>query len=903
MTKFENCVLLTRVGSFYELYFEHADEFGPLLNLKVAQKKTNAGAVAMAGFPFYQLDRFLKILVQDLNRYVAISEEFPNDASARAKPGGLIFDRKVTRIITPGTLIDENFMDPYENNFLLGIHTENRALVHPKDGERQCLSTSETTRSPIGLAWLDLSTGDFFTQSTTLASLPSVIARIRPREIVLDENLRVSCYHDIVLMLQEERYLITYHPAPPEVSLVSAWSPMLEVPVSERLQADFTTEEVTAGSALLDYVKVRLLGTKVKLQPPIRRLAIENMGIDKNSMRALEIKLTIRDGVTKGSLFHAIRRTVTKSGARLLGNWLTSPLTSLSTINTRLDLVSQFVNGQDLRASVVRLLRRSHDTQRLIQKFSLGRGDPEDLIALSRTIESTQGISTILGGILKDGDALTSNCLEQLLHRLSLDGLTELANRISTAIDEEGLMRRQRLEESEAVNALATVQEVVDAQVDEDEKFGKCVSKGESGSNGGDVGFEDVWVMRKSASVVLRGLHNTLEGLGAEKSNLAEKLRTQLGHICHVRGKDIRTSLASLNHAKNVSSSKSTRSFHLPEWTQLGSRIDQTKLQIKAEEGRVFQSLREQVILNVVNLRRNTAVLDELDVVCSFAVLAQERNFVRPVLNLGSTHKIVGGRHPMVEAGLKEQGRSFVSNDCFIGGQERVWLITGPNMAGKSTFLRQNALITILAQIGSYVPAEYAEIGIVDQIFSRVGSADDLSRGRSTFMIEMLEAAEILKQATSRSFVIMDEVGRGTTPEDGIAVGYACLDHLYHTNKSRLLFATHFHALADMTNHFKQLGCYCTDVTEDAHGSFSYVHRLRRGINKQSHALKVARLAGRGFNYFNSRCALLVAIKTDGSIFQGLPESAIKTARDVLDTLRPPLKEDAGQKPSVSLSG
>ena len=233
-----------------------------------------------------------------------------------------MFDRKVTRIITPGTLIDENFMDPYENNFLLGIHLENKALIRHKDGGRRSLNADETGKVPVGLAWLDLSTGDFFTQSTTLASLPSAIARIRPREIVLDENLQDSCDPDIFLMLQEDRYLITYHPAPPEILPVSAWSPMLEVPVSEKLRADFTTEEVTAGSSLLEYVKVRLLGMRMKLQPPIRRLTVENMGIDKNSMRALEIKSTLRDGVSKGSLFHAIRRTVTKSGARLLGNWL-----------------------------------------------------------------------------------------------------------------------------------------------------------------------------------------------------------------------------------------------------------------------------------------------------------------------------------------------------------------------------------------------------------------------------------------------------------------------------------------------------------------------------------------------------------------------------------------------------
>ncbi|KAH0565767.1 hypothetical protein GP486_000837 [Trichoglossum hirsutum] len=805
MTKFEGCVLLTRVGSFYELYFEHAEEFGPLLNLKVAQKKTNAGPVAMAGFPFYQLDRFLKVLVQDLDRYVAVSEEFPNSSYVKAKSGILMFDRKVTRIVTPGTLIDENFMDPYENNFLLGIHIENKALDRPQDGEGHSLGTHESAKVPIGLAWFDLSTGDFFTQSTTLMSLPSAVARIGPREIVLDKNLLASYDHDVLPMLQEDRYLITRTQAPPEILPISEWSPMLETPVSDKSQAGFTTEEVAAGSLLLGYAKVRLLGMEMKLQPPLRRLAVENMGIDKSTMRALEIKSTLRDGVSKGSLFHAIRRTVTKSGSRLLANWLTSPSTSLSTINNRLNLVSKLLDDQDLRANITQLLRRCYDSQRLIQKFSMGRGDPEDLIALLRTIEATQGIFTILEDMLKcDGAASPiGHNVEQsheshpgkanvaeLLCRLSLDGPKELASQILAAIDEEGLMQKQRIEETEAANVVAAARAVVEAEVVEEERTTilkkgafKKEPKGNSCRDGGTE-FEDVWVMRKSASSILHDLHEALEDLGAEKLDLARKLREQLGttsltlrwtpslgHICHVKGKDIRSSLAPLGDAKSVSSSKSTRSFHLPEWTQLGGRIDQTKLRIKAEEERIFQSLRGQVIRNLVKLRRNAVVLDELDVVCSFATLAHERNFVRPIVNLGSSHKIIGGRHPTVDAGLQEQGRSFVSNDCFIGEKERVWFITGPNMAGKSTFLRQNALITILAQIGSYVPAEYAEIGVVDQIFSRVssltsgsfaladfwnvkvGSADDLSRDRSTFMVEMLEAAEILKQATSRSFV------------------------------------------------------------------------------------------------------------------------------------------------------
>jgi DNA mismatch repair ATPase MutS len=218
----------------------------------------------------------------------------------------------------------------------------------------------------------------------------------------------------------------------------------------------------------------------------------------------------------------------------------------------------------------------------------------------------------------------------------------------------------------------------------------------------------------------------------------------------------------------------------------------------------------------------------------------------------------MGGRHPTVQVGLQQQGRTFVTNDCLVGDEDRLWIITGPNMGGKSTFLRQNALITIMAQVGSFVPAEYAEIGIVDQIFSRVGSADDLYRNQSTFMVEMMETATILKHATERSFVIMDEIGRGTTPEDGIAVAYACLHHLYHVNKCRTLFATHFHAVGDMSRHMEKVGYWCTDVAEDQSGGFSYMHKLKRGVNKKSHSLKVARLAG-------------------------LPEAAIDIAQKVLD--------------------
>lgn len=317
------------------------------------------------------------------------------------------------------------------------------------------------------------------------------------------------------------------------------------------------------------------------------------------------------------------------------------------------------------------------------------------------------------------------------------------------------------------------------------------------------------------------------------------------GHVCHVKGaKDVRLSAKAALGGRSGRATKSTRTFYSTDWSNLGARMDLLKFQIRAEEQQVLQELREQVVLNLVKLRRNAAVLDELDIGCAFAVLAEEQGFVRPILNNSRDHKIVGGRHPTVKIGLEEEGRAFVGNDCFVGEKERVWLITGPNMGGKSTFLRQNALISILAQTGSFVPAQHADLGIVDRLFTRVGSADDLFRDQSTFMVEMLETAVILNQATSRSFVIMDEIGRGTTPEDGVAVAFACLHHLYHHNQCRALFATHFHILADLAKDFDHLACYCTNVAEGPSGSFSYVHRLQRGVNRASHALKVARLAG-----------------------------------------------------------
>ncbi|TVY37390.1 MutS protein-like protein [Lachnellula subtilissima] len=850
MRNFENCVLLTRVGGFYELYFEHADEFGPLLNLKVAPKstgpRTNPVIVSMAGFPFFQLDRYLKILVQDLNRYVAVAEEFRNDPSGKVKAGGLLNDRKVTRIITPGTLIDENFMDPFTNNYVLAIHAgdNSQELSQDQEMENDPPSFPQQSDIPLGLAWLDLSTGHFFTQFTTLSSLPSLLSRIGPREIVLGEDLQASKDHGIFTVLAEDRHLITYC-NPSEVKSIKDWSPMLESPIITRIANDFTPEEEAAGSTLLQYVGERLQGSNMKLQPPTRQL--DMMAIDKNTMRALEIKKTMRDDLTTGSLLHVIRRTVTKGGARLLDNWLSSPSTSLDVINYRLDLVTHMLHNELLREHIVILLKRSHDSHRLLQKFAFGRGDPDDMLGLASTVHATQELVTTL-----IQDSSEEDCVRNMAARINLDGPSELASRIKAAIDEEGIVQQHMMEDGEVGEIQALAEAIVTSEGSrEDANILPKRKKKPTGLREYYSDDNEAWIMKPIASPTLEDLKTRLEA-----STLTLRFTPGLGHICHVKGKDIKRDLA---EGRRVSSSKSTSSFHHPEWTNLGGRLDRCRDRIRAEEQRVFRDLREHVIHNIVKLRRNAVVLNELDIASSFATLAAEKGWTRPSLNNSTTHKIIGGRHPTVEGGLEVEGRTFTTNDCFVGDSQKIWLITGPNMAGKSTFLRQNALITILAQVGSYVPASYAELGIVDQIFSRVGSADNLYRDQSTFMVEMLETATILKHATPRSFVVMDEIGRGTTPADGTAVAYACLHHLYHVNKCRTLFATHFHGLADMAREedMQGVGCYCTNVEEDG-AAFRYVHKLREGVNRRSHALKVAKLAG-------------------------LPEEAIAVARKVLE--------------------
>jgi DNA mismatch repair ATPase MutS len=465
-----NCVLLTRIGGFYELLFSHAEQWASRLGLKLAKKRTVVGDVPMAGFPFWQLEKFVKILVEEEERYVAICEEYPfsvepkagkNPFQAERNAPGLLWERKIARIITPGTLIDEGWIEGGENHFLLAVEAE--------DGMKN-----------FGLAWADLGTGEVWCQLCDKPDLAAELGRIAPKEVVVSSGVGKLPEFSQEWSGAEQRfskYVVSVHDTlnvqlRTKKGRVRVWESVTDGETNQDILKSLSTLEFSAAARLLDYVESRLPGTNVKLQAPIRRKQNEVMGIDINSMRGLEIKTTQRDGSVKGSLLHTVNRTVTRGGKRLLGNWLSmlalislsvcspliyqllaaSPSTDIPLIDTRLDMVETFLHDEKLREDIVEFLKRTYDSQRIVQKFSLGRGDAEDLLALARTIKATD---TILQRLEEaDNDAIFRDVLARMNVPL------ELAETIFDSIDEEGLRKQQ----NEVADVAATVTGAVDLE-------------------------------------------------------------------------------------------------------------------------------------------------------------------------------------------------------------------------------------------------------------------------------------------------------------------------------------------------------------------------------------------------------------------------------------------------------
>ncbi|KAF9650663.1 hypothetical protein BDM02DRAFT_3154693 [Thelephora ganbajun] len=858
LAKFPHCILLTRVGQFYESYFDQAAEVSQLLNIKLSGKSWGGQRILMCGFPVLHLHKYLKVLVEKNKRCVAMCEEFLREPLEGPKGG---FDRRVVRIITPGTLIDEPFLNADENNYLLSVGTRRPV---------------ENSTQVVGLSWIDVSTGEFFTKDCPVENLGDELVRIAPREVVMNKDTAKDTHLSAALEVMNQEGIVLSLVTPKSVESETPSGPTRDL---EPLTSTLSPNESEAVELLTTFLHDNLLEFMPKLTQPSKEFSEGKMGIDSHTVKGLEIRESMREGGATGSLLSVIKRTVTSSGSRLLARWLCSPSTRLDEINFRQSLVAFFVARPHVRDDVRQLLSGAEDATRILQRFLLGRGLPSDFSSLNSSIITWISINKRLTmeheQELKERGQLDANewsCVDTLLGRMK--NLTELSVRITASLTRTDLSTDPEPEPE--------VGEEVTSDLDSP-TAGTNLSSGAA-----------KWTIRPDFSEELADLHKTMTKLLREKDALQQELGNKYGvssltlrssasqgMFVHIsRAKRDGPILAECPEFFHLTQTGSTRTYFHHKWAILGQQIVETSFAITAAEKKAFETLRDEVTIHAEDIRQNARLIDELDVTLGFANLAAEMNFCRPTMKDDSSYDVTNGRHPAVELGLLTSGRVFTPNSVHLHPESCLHIITGPNMAGKSTLLRQTALIAILAQTGSFVPAEKATIGIIDRLFSRIGAKDDLFRDRSTFMVEMLETAEILKHATPRSFVIMDEVGRGTTIEDGLAIAFSTVHHLSSVVQCRALFATHFHELADMlgqpaddpvSSSFGNINFYCTGVDETDDGYFSYSYKLKPGVNRDSHGLKVAHLAG-------------------------MPQSVLRTAKGAFEWLRKARTDNNSQR-------
>ena len=804
------CLLFYRMGDFYEMFFEDAEQAAAALDIALTKRGQHLGEdIPMCGVPVHSADGYLARLIRKGFK-VAICEQMEDPAEARKRGGKSVVQRGVVRVVTPGTITEDELLDARAHNYL--------AALAEAGGE-------------LGLAWLDISTGAFLAQPVAPGGLAATLARLSPGELVLADRLlerqglseggafeAFAALKDRLTPLPAARF--------DSANGARRLEEIFEVKALDAFGA-FGRAELAAAGALVDYVALTQKGRLPRLLPPRRLAAGAVMEIDAATRRNLELIEALTGG-RAGSLLATIDRTVTGAGARLLATRLSAPLTDPAAIAGRHDLIAHFIDAQGLRQDLRARLRRCPDIERALSRLSLGRGGPRDLVAVRDALT----VATELRGLLRNGDgapALLTGALRDL-------GLHDtLIGRLARALaPEPPLLARD----------------------------GGAIAAGY------DANLDELRALRDDSRKLIAGLQQRY-ARDSGVASLKIKHNNVLGYFIEVtptHADKIETGAGSpFIHRQTLASAKR---FATVELSELEQKIASAAERALALELQLVQDLTGEVLQRAGEIGLAARALAALDVAAALAELAVSQRWCRPRVDGSTAFHIAAGRHPVVEAALAAaQESGFVANDCRLedgsdgpeGKDGRIWLVTGPNMAGKSTFLRQNALIAVLAQMGSYVPAEAAHIGVVDRLFSRVGAADDLARGRSTFMVEMVETAAILNQAGPRALVILDEIGRGTATFDGLSIAWACLEHLHEVNACRALFATHYHELTSLSAKLDSLACHSMRVKE-WQGDVVFLHEVAAGAADRSYGIHVAKLAG-------------------------LPKSAIARAEAVLSSL------------------
>ncbi|WP_216330591.1 MULTISPECIES: DNA mismatch repair protein MutS [Rhizobium/Agrobacterium group] len=811
-------LLFYRMGDFYELFFDDAVEASRSLGITLTKRGQHMGHdIPMCGVPVHAADDYLQKLI--LRGYrVAVCEQVEDPAEAKKRGSKSVVRRDVVRLVTPGTLTEEKLLSPTESNYLM-------ALARIRG----------SAEAQFALAWIDISTGVFRLAETTLTRLLADIWRIDPRELIVadslfhDEELRPV--FDVLGRVAVPQPAILFDSATAEGRIARYFN----VSTLDGF-GTFSRVEMAAAAAAVAYVEKTQIAERPPLGAPERESAASTLFIDPATRANLELVKTL-SGERDGSLLHALNRTVTGGGARLLAERLMSPLTDPEKINARLDAVAYLIDDVSLCDGLRDALKHVADMPRALSRLALERGGPRDLGAIRQGLVSAEKIAAILDdGLLPDELAMALKDLKALPGALEAMLGSMLADDLPLLKRDGGFLRE-----------------------------------------GANPELDEVRALRDQSRRVIAGLQLKYADETGIKS-LKIKHNNVLGYFIEVTAGNADVMMAT-DEAKARFIHRQTMAgamrFTTTELADLESRIANAAAQALTMELEAFARMVEAVVQQAEAIKAGAAALATIDVASSLAYLATEQAYCRPIVDASMTFAIRGGRHPVVEQALRRQSAGpFIANNCDLSATEggkngAIWLLTGPNMGGKSTFLRQNALIAILAQIGSFVPAEAAHIGVVDRLFSRVGASDDLARGRSTFMVEMVETAAILNQATDRSLVILDEIGRGTATFDGLSIAWAAVEHLHEVNRCRGLFATHFHELTVLSEKLGRLS-NATMRVKEWEGDVIFLHEVGPGAADRSYGIQVARLAG-------------------------LPASVVERAREVLTKL-----EDADRKNPAS---
>jgi DNA mismatch repair protein MutS len=764
-------LLLFRMGDFYELFDSDAETAARVLGLTLTSRDKS---VAMAGFPHHSLEPYLRKLLQAGHR-VAICDQVEDPALAK----GLV-RREVTRVVTPGTLTEDELLDPRQSNYLAAVHIpSSRTAVR-------------RVQDLIGLAWVDLSTGHFQATDVSMSQLKDELGRLAPAECLVAES-DIGRFH-----FDEPSFTLTSRPDwnfdPPSAQSI------LHEHFSVSTLTGFGFEDsqpclVSAG-ALLTYLRETLKAGLTHIGRLHLYRQSSHLLVDEVTRRSLELTHTIRDGSRDGSLLSALDRSVTAMGARLLQEWLLTPLAELPAIESRLEAVAELAEDHALRRDLRDALRDSFDLQRLTSRASTGRASPRDLAAIGATLR-------LLPRVKAKVTARRASLLCELEARLEL--CPDLRQMLEAAlVDNPPLSPREG----------GVIRPGYDSQLDEIRGVAK------SGKE---------WIANFQADEISRTGINSLK-VGFNRV---------FGYYIEITNTHAQKIPADYQRKQTL---KNAERYITPALKEYEGKVLTAEEKIFKREYELFVSIRDRVAAETHRLLQAGEVLATLDVLASLAELAASRQYCRPELCQDSILSIQAGRHPVLNQTLP--AGTFVPNDVDLKPEEgMLWLVTGPNMAGKSTYIRQVALLTLMTHIGSFVPARQARIGIVDRIFTRVGASDDLSRGRSTFMVEMTEAANILNNATDRSLVILDEIGRGTSTYDGVSLAWAITEYLHDQVGCRTLFATHYHELAQLSNKLPGLRNYNVQVQE-CEGRVVFLHQIAAGSADKSYGIHVAKLAG-----------------------------------------------------------